>query len=151
MRLTTAIRLPATQNFAVDGATHGESLGADSLNFDRFRDVMRCAQGHLCKIFLRMILIASRCLRRKKCARARKNFSRAMQVRRRMCCKKSIFHRYFCDARIMRACRRASFARWRITRVVRRVKHVRQPFCASRTHIVKRSRCFFHRSVVNGV
>ena len=115
-------------------------------------DVRRALRKPTCaKLFLHRVRSAQRCVRRK-------NFRRARQVRstntlgaRSRRCKKRLFHRCFCNLRAMRTQRRRSISFYRHVRVAIDVDRARRWFCASHTHIVKWSQCFFHCSVVNGV
>jgi len=66
-------------------------------------------------------------------------------------CKKSLFHRRFCNMRTMCAQRCAAFVDDDVACAVRVVARARQAQRAPHTHVVKVSHVFFHCSVVNGV
>ena len=89
--------------------------------------------------------------REKFCAHARDFNSCAVPMAHARRCKKSLFHRCFCNMRSMCARRCSAFVYYVVARAVRVIACARQAQRASRIHVVKWSQCFFHCSVVNGV
>jgi len=99
------------KNLRADDVARRESLGTDSLIFDRFGLVARFAQGKLCKIILRCTCVALRSTSIQKLARMRAIYFCARCLQRIIIVAKSP---YFIGLFAMSArCARCTFARSR--------------------------------------
>ena len=128
-----------------------ESLGTDSLVFDRFRTLASARAAFCANFFCTAFALHKIAFDTKYFALQRdKNFA-AVFAAKYHTRKQPLCHRMFCNARDLHS--RARVLRIRsvvamINHVVARAFHVKR---RAHIHCVKWSQCFFHCSVVNGV
>ena len=139
------------KNFGGGGPTHRESLALiRSFLIDSGASRPACKPN--CANFFCAAFASSHADGREKyCAHARDFRSRAAPTAHARCCKKSLFHRCFCNMRAVYAQRCSAFVYYDVACAECVVACARHAQRASHTHVVKWSQCFFHCSVVNGV
>jgi len=139
------------KNFDDRACANRESLGTDSLVLIDSVTSRPARKPNCAKFFCAAFASHHVNSGAKFCAHARDSRARAAPMAHAGRCKKSLFHRCFCNMRAMCAQCCSAFVYYDVACAVRVVARARQAQRASRIHVVKWSQCFFHCSVVNGV